>query len=155
MPQQFRTVQRTIQAEQYTGDTTALTAFCSDIRLDSDGEPLLSTDDGDVVDVDKGDWVARTMFGFARIRDDAFQREYVGARADDEQAVSFKMTTVEGRTLTATIEGWINGKDAVRAMMHIGNPKVVIEFCKEQVVAGDMSMLTLMDELAAAANPGE
>lgn len=156
MPQQFRTIQRTIQAEHYLGDKTALKLFCGDaVYFDDDGEPVLRDDTGDRVDIEKTDWVIRTLNGFVRERADNFGADYVTARADDEQALVFKMTTVEGREMTATIEGWVDGKDAVRALMHIGSPKVVLEFCKEQITAGDMSMLTLMNELAEKANPGE
>lgn len=154
MPQ-FRTIQRTIEAEQYDGtNDSLLTKWGVELRSVPHTE-MRTAPLGEWRPLFVGDHIVKVHNGFVIVENDVFQQEYVGANPDDRQEVVFKMVTTGGEQVTASVYGWKNGRDAVHALMHIGKPEVVLEFIKEQINSGDMSMLTMMNELAAKANPGE
>lgn len=153
MPQ-FRTIPRTIEAEQFDGTNQPLLKKWG-VKLATTGSFIAQDAHGVNHLLVIGDWLVKTADGFIVIPDADFSAEYVGANPADRQEVVFKMTTTGGEKVVASIYGWKNGRDAAYALMHIGKPEVVLEFLKEQVNSGDMSMLSLMNELAAKANPGE
>lgn len=157
MPDQYRNVPHTIEAHQYDGTNHALdtlTAWGARAYRDPDGVAVLNHDSGYDV-LDPQDWVIRTVDGYYVCPDDEFQQEYVQRTPEDRDELRFKMHLNSGSQVEVSITGLADGRDGVYTLMQLARPETILAYIKEQTAAGDLSMLGLVDELAALANPGE
>ena len=156
MPE-YRTVTRTVMAHQYKGggveELSELSARHGLAFNMGDGTaPKVGVLSG-WLPIVTGDWLVRAQEGFELVKPDRFAADYVPADGTSENEVVFRMKTVDGAEVRIRVEGWTEGRDAAYAMIHTGRPEVVLEFLKEQVHVGDMSVLRLMNEMAALTNP--
>lgn len=157
MPEQYRNVPRTIEAHKYDGtdnDLETLRDWGADIQRDASGVAVLQLARTYSV-VTPTDWVVRTDDGHIVIPDDEFQQEYVERTPADRDELRFKMNLTSGSIVDVAIGGLANGRDGVYTLMQLARPETILEYIKQQTIAGDMSMIGLVDELAALANPGE
>lgn len=158
MPEQYRNVPRTIEAHKYDGtnnDVQTLRDWGAYVDVDSEGDLILTTGPGTIVIVDENDWIIRTDTGHIAMTDDEFQQEYVERTPADRDELRFKMNLTSGSIVDVAIGGLANGRDGVYTLMQLARPETILEYIKQQTIAGDMSMIGLVDELAALANPGE
>jgi hypothetical protein len=138
-----------VEAIQYTGDRDALTRWIKPTdAYGPDTQELLANNE-----ISQGDWLVRDDGQLDLYSDAKFGARFTPTDEEEANRVDFTLNLADGDFATVSISGWKRGSSVARAMMHMGSPDVVIAFIKERAAEGDVSIVTLAQELGELANP--
>jgi hypothetical protein len=141
----YTTVPAIVEAFQYKGNRDTLNDWI---------KPTDYYSSNDLNELNTDDWVVRNSDGGLQTMDnDTFTAKHIPTDEGEANRLDFNFDMADGDRAHITVSGWQKGSSAARAMIQMGTPNMVLAFIKERAEQGDVSIVTLSQELAALAHP--